>query len=570
MRVLKEDTDDNDKEEQDLNLSFSQNDHAAGFWIGNNCFSTTLTYSECQSCFSGYKVSSTSDEIVLLYPEQESYVLSNCRLLLPMPHQDGTMNTAIDNCYQWGFSKLRETESGYSGTTVMTPLMSVLQITFFNNGNPVEEIIDVSVKAIKGSFYIDRYLNLSSGSWEEGNMIDAFSIHNLHPVSGSFFMDIFPTSAEMSVTVTDASGNRYEGSIEQRKYIAGHLYTLPVTCERLSPSANEPPEEFIDVCGTLWAKGNIIYDATLFGNNGYREHFAMADNQWYFPELEYQDCYHLSHFNWGVCGKNSTSVSLCAKFTGDLGAKLFTNVSCSQTTTSFNHAEYGDMAYWVSNGTLRLPSKEDMYKLYTEASYSRGYCLAPNGEKIYGYLFWTPENGRETNTKPRAFSDSEMSTKLFLPDAGYRQNNSEQRLQINARGYYWHSENDGKMNQLMLTSNGLVWRETGAQYGRSIRPVKNEAFAPVDTPKPYIEILGMKWAKGNLQFGSLHGTSDGFRYQWSLSENQWSFPDAGLGVGSHSSTQDPVAIYHFNWGVCGENALSQSLCSTYTYWSCAP
>lgn len=550
--------------ETSLVWKFQQNDNAIAFNVDNNYAKTSLFFNTTSGSFRGYRVASSRNEIALLFPEQQNYIVHDGRVLLSMPSQDGTLSSLANTSYQWGFSSLSESENGYVGYTTMTDLMAICRFTFQIEDVVIRDIVDVQLTASKGLFYVERYLNISSGSFEKGNCVSEMSIHNMSGINGTIYFAFFPSSFELKFMITDASGNMYEGFLRQNKYVAGQYNTYTVQCSKVGTQSVKNEKEYVEVCGIQWAKGNLVYDATSFGDNGMMEHYSLADTQWYYPELDNSDVYHISHFNWGVLGHTALSYILCASFNGDLGAKMFTERSCTKQVTSFSFAQYGDIAYWATKGKLRMPSQEEMYKLYSEASYCRGYYITPSGEKINGFLFWTPQGEREVNLKACAFTNFDLDTKLFLPEAGLRESNSSFLNYINNRGYYWHSNKDDNMNQLMLCQSGLIWRPTGTGYGRCIRPVKNSVSIPDDIDSmDYIELFGTKWVKGNLQYGASIGTSTGFRNLWSVASTQWRFPESGLGFGNHSSRQDFDAIYHFNWGVCGKNAISQSLYAKY-------
>lgn len=75
------------------------------------------------------------------------------------------------------------------------------------------------------------------------------------------------------------------------------------------------------------------------------------------------------------------------------------------------------------------------------------------------------------------------------------------------------------------------------------------------TPK-YVTLFGVKWATGNLQYDK--GT-------WKLAEHQWDYFNPRYGLHRNGSEaykfelmQADDQIDHFNFGVCGKNALTYS------------
>ena len=78
---------------------------------------------------------------------------------------------------------------------------------------------------------------------------------------------------------------------------------------------------------------------------------------------------------------------------------MFTDEACTAETSDFAAALYGDIAYWATQGTWRLPTQAELQKLYNEASYQYGYYTTEDGKNVYGYLFTPPmKSGRVENT----------------------------------------------------------------------------------------------------------------------------------------------------------------------------
>ena len=151
----------------------------------------------------------------------------------------------------------------------------------------------------------------------------------------------------------------------------------------------------------------------------------------------------MDHINWGVCGANAlnTSSSVCAKnVSQDISGKMFTDEACTAETSDFAAALYGDIAYWATQGTWRLPTQAELQKLYNEASYQYGYYTTEDGKNVYGYLFTPPmKSGRVENTSARQITDEELVGGLFLPATGYRIYPGSTISKSGEVGYYWTS-----------------------------------------------------------------------------------------------------------------------------------
>ena len=74
----------------------------------------------------------------------------------------------------------------------------------------------------------------------------------------------------------------------------------------------------------------------------------------------------------------------------------------------------------------------------------------------------------------------------------------------------------------------------------------------------YVEVCGIKWAKGNLLYDAVNGGDQSFETNWKLAPEQWYYFNYADGFGQQTYDQWENQIDHFNFGVCGSNALSNS------------
>lgn len=66
----------------------------------------------------------------------------------------------------------------------------------------------------------------------------------------------------------------------------------------------------------------------------------------------------------------------------------------------------------------------------------------------------------------------------------------------------------------------------------------------------YVSVCGIKWARGNLQHSG---------EEWKIADHQWEYFNYVDGNSGSSISQSSSQMDHFNWGVCGANALTTSL-----------
>lgn len=94
------------------------------------------------------------------------------------------------------------------------------------------------------------------------------------------------------------------------------------------------------------------------------------------------------------------------------------------------------------------------------------------------------------------------------------------------------------------------WYRNGMIPIRAIKRGKNDAG--------YVEVCGIKWAKGNLLYDAVDGGDQTFETNWKLAPEQWYYFNYADGFGQQTYDQWENQIDHFNFGVCGSNALSNS------------
>ena len=69
--------------------------------------------------------------------------------------------------------------------------------------------------------------------------------------------------------------------------------------------------------------------------------------------------------------------------------------------------------------------------------------------------------------------------------------------------------------------------------------------------KPYIEVCGVKWANGNLQYDAINAGNESFQENWKLSPNQWSVFHYDKNETSYDASSTDKQVDLFTWGVCG-------------------
>jgi hypothetical protein len=68
----------------------------------------------------------------------------------------------------------------------------------------------------------------------------------------------------------------------------------------------------------------------------------------------------------------------------------------------------------------------------------------------------------------------------------------------------------------------------------------------------FVEVCGIRWAKGNLQYDAVNGGNDTFQENWKLAPNQWHYYRYDEGLESYEVLKSDKQVDHFTWGVCGD------------------
>ncbi|MBR1705574.1 MAG: hypothetical protein IJ721_02155 [Bacteroidales bacterium] len=265
-------------------------------------------------------------------------------------------------------------------------------------------------------------------------------------------------------------------------------------------------DKFVKVEGVKWAKGNLRAWMNGTDGEGWQQGWNIYDHQWEsqfslkygqvselasgidgssvqtltldtdaFKEDEAHSVYtHFDYFSWGTIGRaarvhNQQVTSNVANF--DLTGKVFrrtgtatspaTDISALEELSGDERFEAspldgsnpllaGDVAFWASKGQYRLPTRDDVNKLYARNGEGRAHMQAgyymDGTNKINGLLFTTSPSWEETryNTAAVEFTEADMESGLFLPKTGERTTNAKTASYdaktvkfFNGWGVYW-------------------------------------------------------------------------------------------------------------------------------------
>lgn len=323
---------------------------------------------------------------------------------------------------------------------------------------------------------------------------------------------------------------------------------------------------YVEICGVKWAKGNLQYSSEYNNNDGFKEGWRIAPEQYVtqslYQENEYkQNADSLDLFNWGLVGDNFFSIekNYPSSSVSEISGVLFFDRGCEQTATLLN-ANYGDIAYWASNGQWRLPSNKEISILMNQASRQSAVFNIYNRD-VYGIYFTEPDGQQIISTELKILKEEDFNRGLFLPFTGNREINSNMVSVSHEKGFYWQGTgtiNTNNCKSLKINKYSIEYYDVNRAYGRAIRPVYvGKPILQPEEKKEYVEVCGIKWAKGNLQY-SIAYSELGFMNGWRIAPHQAStqYPVNGCKACSYEITADSMEV--FNWGVCGKTALMNS------------
>ena len=138
----------------------------------------------------------------------------------------------------------------------------------------------------------------------------------------------------------------------------------------------------------------------------------------------------MAHFNFGgITNPFINDLAQCASIAGkkEISGKMYTDQTCVNETTDFAAAKFGDVAYWASNGKYRMPTADEMQKLYTDACRIAATYTTADGVEVAGTYYYNPGAGETAGAVEgtKVVTNDDMSKGLFLPWTGRGQNKVE-------------------------------------------------------------------------------------------------------------------------------------------------
>ncbi len=395
------------------------------------------------------------------------------------------------------------------------------------NNNKLSNIDSIYVSNIKAS----GILNITNNTFASDDNYEASRSIAVIPANGTKFTSannqytyiaLLPGNYTNVHIMVYSKGKMYEQEYANINLTADNVYHTDIL--HMTPVG---PKPWVEVQGVKWATGNFIHYGPERG--GY---WGIAPAQWWISQraVTLNNRRKVTNFN------NGTSTSQFADFPTqkiedvDLfryghikealklkdnqvfkysvaGKKLYYPSSPgSYTDWDINGtgATRGDIAWYYTKDKhqhYRMPTGDEMKKLYKEARAIPAYCYTDKGTKVYGAYFTTSTSGGYHEFPAKRFVKSidsytnvtaliQANKGLFLPYTGLRDPGSDGMKMRDL-------SNDGNAYGQYMTTDESQWKDRSADFffgaaewnwaehpktqAKAIRPVWDSGDNTLDT-----------------------------------------------------------------------------------------
>lgn len=461
----------------------------------------------------------------------ESQKISNL-LGLNMTRQDGTAET-IGKLYDYQYKKVKPKSIVGSNLNVsignMKRIVSLWGLRFTDDSNNILTNIDsVYISNVKGSDVFD----LSAGSFVANNPADESMNIVVTPPTGQKVSSAGGKYTYISLlpgTYTDVLIMVYVGNKCYKKEYASITFDEgKVYHTDLLSMPEVLPEPYVEVQGIKWATGNFIHYGPE--NGGY---WGIAPAQWWISRRAVMLGSNRKPVSAGGLLLSSQFENTPTQTTDDVDlfryativnalnlgmgdykakntdvAKTFWNNDRPLITQEVNRsqAKYGDIVWYYTMNNhkkYRMPSKNELNTLYTDANSIPAYCYTDKNTIVYGAYFTTNTAGTTRQvgfpTKVRDYYKYSNVTALvrankglFLPITGRRVTGiadiglRDMTWGLGAVGQYMSSQSSLPDYVFSLVFGPKNWNFDGYAKGQAsaIRPVLDSDDGQKDAVYP--------------------------------------------------------------------------------------
>ncbi|WP_311568941.1 hypothetical protein [Prevotella pallens] len=362
------------------------------------------------------------------------------------------------------------------------------------NNNKLSNIDSIYVSNIKAS----GILNLTDNTFASDDKYEASKSIAVIPAKGTTFTSannqytyiaLLPGNYTNVHIMVYSKGKMYEQEYANVNLTADNVYHTDIL--HMTPVG---PKPWVEVQGVKWATGNFIHYGPA--NGGY---WGIAPAQWWisqravtldnkrkvtnysngtstsqfadFPtqKVEDVDLFRYGHIKEALQLKDNQVFKYSVA-----GKKLYYPSSPgSYTDWDINGtgATRGDIAWYYTKDKhqhYRMPTGDEMKKLYTEARAIPAYCYTDKGTKVYGAYFTTSTSGGYHEFPAKRFVKSidsytnvtaliQANKGLFLPYTGLRDPGSDGMKMRDL-------SNDGNAYGQYMTTDESQWKDRSADF----------------------------------------------------------------------------------------------------------
>lgn len=450
---------------------------------------------------------------------------------LNLSRQDGTaasLGSRFD--YQCKSSHPQKVESDKLDIKIgkLQRLVSFWGLRFTDeNNNKLSNIDSIYVSNIKAS----GILNITDNTFASDDKYEANKSIAVIPAKGTKFTSannqytyiaLLPGNYTNVHIMVYSKGKMYEQEYANINFTADNVYHTDIL--HMTPVG---PKPWVEVQGVKWATGNFIHYGPA--NGGY---WGIAPAQWWisqravtlnnrrkvtndkagnttsqFADFPTQKAEDVDLFRYGLI-KEALDLMNSELFRYSVAGKKLYYPSSPGSYTDWDingtGATRGDIAWYYTKDKhqhYRMPTGDEMKKLYTEARAIPAYCYTDKGTKVYGAYFTTSTSGGYHEFPAKRFVKSidsytnvtaliQANKGLFLPYTGLRDPGAvgmkmrDLSGDGNAYGQYMTTD-DSKWNDrsadFFFGAAEWNWAEHPKTQAKAIRPVWDSGDNTLDS-----------------------------------------------------------------------------------------
>lgn len=362
------------------------------------------------------------------------------------------------------------------------------------NNNKLSNIDSIYVSNIKAS----GILNITDNTFASDDKYEANKSIAVIPAKGTKFTSannqytyiaLLPGNYTNVHIMVYSKGKMYEQEYANINFTADNVYHTDIL--HMTPVG---PKPWVEVQGVKWATGNFIHYGPA--NGGY---WGIAPAQWWisqravtlnnrrkvtndkagnttsqFADFPTQKVEDVDLFRYGHI-KEALDLRSSLLFRNSVAGKKLYYPASAGTYTDWDingtGATRGDIAWYYTKDKhqhYRMPTGDEMKKLYTEARAIPAYCYTDKGTKVYGAYFTTSRSHGYHEFPAKRFVKSidsytnvtaliQANKGLFLPYTGLRDPGSDGMKMRDL-------SNDGNAYGQYMTTDESQWKDRSADF----------------------------------------------------------------------------------------------------------